>query len=154
MKEKNRALVNHQSYDFRCYNQKWTISAKYIYRMLTSQKDLALFLLKDCYIDWQPCSYHIVSAEIFLSRFHDHSLFQYNWSAIRSLYVLMKLDHHTFLDEYWETKVCCRSQACIQYVCSNLEKCNNNKKIQERLKMGQELCNFRWRIALKCPWLT
>lgn len=27
------------------------------------------------------------------------------------------------------------------------------QKIQERLKMGKELCNFRCHTAIKCPWL-
>lgn len=97
--------------------------------MLTGHKELVLCLeKKHYYVNRKPYSYHIISAEIFLSRFHDHSPFQCNWSAIQWWCGLRTLVHHTFLDGCWETRVCCQSQACIQSVCSSLEKQTNKKQ--------------------------
>lgn len=140
MEKKNKAPVKyHHSLHFHCYNPKWTSWTKFMYCMLTCHKELALYLEK-YYINWKPYSYHIISAEIFLSTFHDHSPFQCNWSVIQWWYVLRKLVHHTFLDECWETKVCCQNRACIQSVCSSLKK--NNKKIQDWLKKGKGIIQF------------
>lgn len=97
--------------------------------MLTGHKEPVLCLEKKPLLCQQKTIFipHNFS-EIFLSRFHDHSPFQCNWSAIQWWCGLRTLVHHTFLDGCWETRVCCQSQACIQSVCSSLEKQTNKKQ--------------------------
>lgn len=132
MEKKDGAAVKyHHSPNFHCYDPKWDSWAKSKCCMLTGHKKLVPCLQKHYYsVNWNLYSYHIISAEIFQSRFHDHSPFRCNWSAVQWWCGLRTLVHHTFLGGCWETRVCCQSLACIQSVCSSLEK-QINQKLQD-----------------------
>lgn len=151
MEKKDGAAVRYHHYlHFHCYNPKWASWANSKCCLCTGHKELVPCLQKH-YVNWNPYSYHIISAEIFQSRFHDHSPFQCNWSVVQWWCGLRTLVHHTFLGGCWETRVCCQSQACIRSACSSLEKQINKKtnKTQWWVKKGSELYNFKWYILLK-----